>query len=55
MNHDHSEQITVVRQLGKGGMATVYEAVIGGRRVALKRPRVQEDQIGVRGDVQPFR
>jgi hypothetical protein len=23
--------------------------------VALKRPRVQEDQIGIRGDVQPFR
>jgi tetratricopeptide (TPR) repeat protein len=37
--HDSSVQIALVRQLGRGGMATVHEAIVAGRRVALKRPR----------------
>src|SRR5690349_4867329 len=39
LQHDRSVQIALVRQLGKGGMATVHEAIVAGRRVALKRPR----------------
>jgi len=37
--HQPHRSWTLVRQLGKGGQATVFEAVSGDRRVALKRPR----------------
>jgi Protein kinase domain/AAA ATPase domain len=39
VRRDDSVDIALVRQLGKGGNATVHEAIVGGRRVALKRPR----------------
>lgn len=37
--HESAAPFTVIRKLGSGGNATVYEALGRGRSVALKRPR----------------